>query len=370
MVDLKGQYENIKSQIDFAISEVLQQTNFINGHQVKNFALNLAEYTKANHVIPCANGTDALQIALMALDLKVGSEIILPVFTYVATAEVIALLGLKPVFIDVDARTFNIDISQIEEKITSATAAIVPVHLFGQCADMESLLALGKKYNLAIIEDAAQAIGANYTFKDTTTKQAGTMGTIGTTSFFPSKNLGCFGDGGALFTNNEDLAKKMQTIANHGQIKKYYHELIGLNSRLDTLQAAVLIQKLKHLDSYIANRIKAADFYDKVLSQIKDVTVPFRNINSSHVFHQYTIKVAKDKRDDLKEYLAKHDIPSMIYYPVPLHQQNAYKSFNTKKENFPVSEELCQQVISLPMHTELTSEQLQYITSTIINFFN
>lgn len=369
MVDLKGQYEKIKPQIDLAIAEVLQQSNFINGHQVKTFAQNLADYVKVKHVIPCANGTDALQIALMALDIKPGSEIILPVFTYVATAEVIGLLGLKPVFVDVEADTFNIDLSQIEAKITPNTAAVVPVHLFGQCADMEMLLALGEKYNIAVIEDAAQAIGASYTFKNGAVKQAGTIGTIGTTSFFPSKNLGCYGDGGALFTNNHELAIKIQTIANHGQKKKYYHEIIGVNSRLDTLQAAILNQKLNYLDTYVANRKKAAAFYDTALASIKYLSLPFRNNFSDHVFHQYTLKVLNGKRDLLKEYLAQHGIPTMVYYPVPLHQQNAYKAYNNKNESFPVSEELCRQVISLPMHTELTIEQLEYITSVIISFF-
>jgi dTDP-4-amino-4,6-dideoxygalactose transaminase len=369
MVDLKAQYEKIKDQVDAAILEVINDSNFINGRQVKQFARELAEYNKVKHVVPCANGTDALQIAMMALDFKPDDEVILPVFTYVATAEVIALLGLNPVFVDVDLDTFNIDPVKLEEKITDKTVAVVPVHLFGQCADMEAIQGIARKHDLYIIEDTAQAIGAEYTFKDGSTQFAGTIGTIGTTSFFPSKNLGCYGDGGALFTNNDELAKKLEVTANHGQMVKYYHEIIGVNSRLDTLQAGILLQKLPHLNQYSQNRNAAATFYDKTLGTVPQIKTPVRFSASTHVFHQYTIKVLDGKRAALKDFLNKKGIPTMIYYPVPLHFQNAYKSFNKAGESFPVSELLSEQVLSLPMHPELDEEQLTYITSSILEFF-
>jgi UDP-2-acetamido-2-deoxy-ribo-hexuluronate aminotransferase len=366
MVDLHTQYLRIKPEIDEAIQNVLSATAFIQGPQVSNFAKALANYTGAKHVIPCANGTDALQIAMMALDLKPGDEIILPVHTYVATAEVIALLGLIPVFIDVDEKTFAIDISQLENKITSKTVAIVPVHLYGQCADMEPLLDIALKHNLHVIEDAAQALGATYTFSTGVTKQAGTMGTIGTTSFFPSKNLGCYGDGGAIFTNSEALAEKIKMIANHGQRIKYHHDIIGVNSRLDTLQAAILEIKLKYLDQYTQRRNEAADYYDRLLSGTPGIEIPYRAINSTHVFHQYTIKVKN--RDGLKTYLEERDIPVMIYYPVPLHFQPAYRQPGFGAGSFPVTERLSKTVISLPIHTEMDAAQIEFIYNAIKDF--
>ena len=369
MVDLQGQYEKIKEDVNASILDVITQSNFINGPQVKEFAKQLAAYTGGKKVITCANGTDALQIAMMALHYKPGDEIILPVFTYVATAEVIALLGLKPVFVDVEADTFNLDPRKVEEKITSNTKAIVPVHLFGQCANMEAILKLAADYQLDVIEDAAQAIGADYTFSDNDVKKAGTIGTIGTTSFFPSKNLGCFGDGGALFTNSEELGHKAEVIANHGQVVKYHHDLIGINSRLDTLQAAILLKKLPHLDQYIASRRAAAAFYDQVLGELAGIKIPVRSAASTHVFHQYTIKVLDGKRGALKDFLQSKGIPTMIYYPLPLHWQKAYKPYNIKNENFAVSEKLSEQVLSLPIHTELNEAQLTYITSSIIEFY-
>jgi UDP-2-acetamido-2-deoxy-ribo-hexuluronate aminotransferase len=367
MVDLHAQYMRIRPEIDSAIEDVLTSTAFIQGPQVSSFADALSKYTGAKHVIPCANGTDALQIAMMALDLKADNEVILPVHTYVATAEVIALLGLKPVFVDVDPDTYNIDISAIENKITQKTKAIVPVHLYGQCADMEPLLSLAQKHNLYVIEDAAQALGAKYTFKDGKVKSAGTMATIGTTSFFPSKNLGCFGDGGALFTNDEALATKIKMIANHGQKQKYHHDVIGINSRLDTLQAAILEVKLKYLDEYAQRRNEVASRYDNAFAGDKGLSIPVRSANSTHVFHQYTLKT--DRRDELKSYLDKHHIPSMIYYPVPLHLQKAYRRKGFEEGSFPVTEKLSKSVISLPIHTEMDKETLDYICSTINNFF-
>ena len=369
MVDLKAQYEKIKDEVNESIFEVINDSNFINGSQVKHFARELAAFNKVKHVIPCANGTDALQIAMMALRFQPGDEIILPVFTYVATAEVIALLGLKPVFVDVDPDTFNIDPARIEEKISGKTVAIVPVHLFGQCADMEAILAIARQYNLQVIEDTAQAIGSEYTFRIGTTQFAGTIGTIGTTSFFPSKNLGCYGDGGALFTNDQALGKKAEVIANHGQEIKYYHEVIGINSRLDTMQAGILLKKLNYLNTYIQNRNAAAAFYDKTLRDVSQIQIPIRSPQSTHVFHQYTIKILDGNREALKEFLGKKGIPSMIYYPVPLHWQIAYKPYNQANESFPISELLSEQVLSLPMHTEMDEEQLTYITTSIVEFF-
>ena len=364
MVDLRGQYQRIKDEIDNAMQEVLDTTAFIQGPQVGQFAAALGEKMDTT-VIPCANGTDALQIALMALDLKPGDEVILPVHTYVATAEVIALLGLTPVFVDVDRDTFNIEVSQIEAKITKRTKAIVPVHLYGQCADMESLLSLASKYSVSIVEDAAQALGATFTFSSGRQQRAGTMGVLGTTSFFPSKNLGCFGDGGAIFTADQHVAEKISMIANHGQRIKYHHDLIGVNSRLDTLQAAVLNVKLKYLEEYTSRRNEAASYYDSRLSTIQGLTTPTRAKYSTHVFHQYTVKVDKGKRDSLKEGLQQRGIPTMIYYPVPLHFQKAYRVPAYGPGSFPVSEELSKTVLSLPIHTELTTAQLDYICTSI-----
>jgi UDP-2-acetamido-2-deoxy-ribo-hexuluronate aminotransferase len=367
MVDLQKQYLRIKSEVDAAIERVLTSTAFIQGPEVNQFADALANYTNSSFVIPCANGTDALQIAMMALDFKSGDEIILPVHTYVATAEVIALLGLTPVFTDVDKKTFNIDVAQIEAKITSKTVGIVPVHLYGQCADMEPILAIAKKHNLKVIEDVAQALGAVYTFNDGTKKSAGTMSTIGTTSFFPSKNLGCFGDGGAMFTQDKSLAEKIKMISNHGQKIKYHHDSIGVNSRLDTLQAGILLAKLKHLPEYEQSRNDVAAYYDKALEGISQLEIPSRSRNSTHVFHQYTIQV--ERRDELKTFLEKHEIPSMIYYPVPLHMQKAYQRPGFGVGSFPITERLSETVLSLPIHTEMDEAQLKYICDTIKTFF-
>lgn len=368
MVDLQGQYLRIKDEIDNAIQQVLTTTAFIQGPAVKEFANALADYTGAGSVIPCANGTDALQIAMMALDFKPGDEIILPVHTYVATAEVIALLGLVPVFVEVDEPSFNIDVTLIEKKITSKTVAIVPVHLYGQCADMEALLALGKKHNLHVIEDAAQSLGAEYTFRDGTKKMAGTMGIIGTTSFFPSKNLGCYGDGGAIFTNDKALAEKMQMIANHGQRVKYHHDIIGVNSRLDTLQAAILKVKLKYLDDYAARRQAVAAVYDQTLGKLSFLKTPAQVSFSTHVYHQYTLTIADGKRDAFKAHLEANGIPTMIYYPVPLHLQNAYRREGFGEGSFSITEKLSRTVISLPIHTEMPAGQLKYICDVIKNF--
>lgn len=369
MVDLQGQYQHIKEQVDQAWLQAIEEGAYINGPAVKQFAGELAAYCQVKHVIPCANGTDALQIAMMALGLQPGDEVIVPAFTYVATAEVIALLGLKPVFTDVDPATFNIAPDLLEDKISAKTRAIVPVHLYGQCADMEALVQLARKRNLYIIEDTAQAIGATYTFSDGHSMQAGTMGHIGATSFFPSKNLGCFGDGGAMYTADTTLAEQLQMIANHGQKVKYYHEAVGVNSRLDTVQAAILRVKLRELNNYIKRRQQAATYYDEALATVAQLAVPARNTASTHVYHQYTIKVSGGKRDGLKEFLASRGVPSMVYYPVPLHLQNAYRHWGYKKGDFPVSEQLCQQVVSLPMHTELTEDQLGYITDQVKQFF-
>lgn len=370
MVDLRSQYELIKSEVNQAIQEVLDTTAFINGPQVKEFATNLATYTGSKYVIPCANGTDALQIAMMALDFKPGMEVIVPSFTYVATVEVIALLGLKPVFIDVVANTYDLDISQLDAKVSPKTVGIVPVHLYGQCSNMEAILAFAVKHNLKVIEDTAQAIGAVYTFSDGRFAQAGTMGDIGTTSFFPSKNLGCYGDGGALFTQDEHLAEKIRMIANHGQRKKYYHEIIGVNSRLDTLQAAILNVKLQHLRRYSASRNEVADRYDEAFLNHPHVKIPVRMPNSTHVFHQYTIQLEGVDREEFKTFLAENGVPSMVYYPVPLHLQQAYLGFENMEGEFPVAELLCQKVISLPIHTEMKLEEQEYIIETIKRFFN
>jgi dTDP-4-amino-4,6-dideoxygalactose transaminase len=368
MVDLKGQYQKIKSEVDQAMIACVESAEFINGKLVSTFSENLANYVGVKHVIPCANGTDALQIALMALDLQPGDEVIVPSFTYVATAEVIALLNLVPVMVDVMPDDFSINLTQVKNAIGPKTKAIVPVHLFGQCAGMEELIQIAKENNLYIVEDTAQAIGAKYIFKDGSIHQAGTMGHIGTTSFFPSKNLGCYGDGGAIFTNNDALAVRLKMMANHGQSKKYQHDVIGVNSRLDTLQAAILEIKLKHLDEYCAARNAAADYYDSHLKDIVGLTIPKRVVNSTHVFHQYTLKIADGKRDALKSFLAEKGIPSMVYYPIPLHYQKAYQSNRFPKGIFPVAEELCNNVLSLPIHTEMTEEMQKYIVMAVKQF--
>lgn len=369
MVDLKGQYFKIKPEIDAAIQNVIDNTAFINGPEVKKFAEELANYLYVKHVIPCANGTDALQIAMMALDLKPGDEVITASFTYVATAEVIALLGLTPVLVDVYDNTFDINIEAIEKAITPKTKAIVPVHLFGQCANMEKIMKLAARHNLYVIEDTAQAIGADYRFENGDIKKAGTIGTIGCTSFFPSKNLGCYGDGGALFTNDSTLAEKIKMIANHGQSVQYVHDVIGVNSRLDSIQAAILRVKLKHLDEYAKARNNAADYYDKAFSSVKGIKTPVRVSHSNHVFHQYTLQLDGVNRDELRSYLSSSGIPAMIYYPIPLHHQKAFKSNRYKEGDFPVTEKLCKCVMSLPMHTELDEDTLQFISTSVINYF-
>lgn len=369
MVDLRGQYEHIKEEIDQATLSVIRDAQFINGPAVTKFANELSDYLDGAYVIPCANGTDALQISMMALDLMPGDEVIVPSFTYVATAEVIGLLKLKPVMVDVDSNSFNITIETIRQAITPKTKVIVPVHLFGQCADMEPILELANKFGLYVIEDAAQAIGASYTFKNGIVKKAGTMGHIGCTSFFPSKNLGCYGDGGAIFTMDSALANKIKMISNHGQEKKYVHKYIGVNSRLDTIQAAILRIKLRHLDSYSSSRSKAAGKYDLLLKGIDGLVIPYRQINSSHVFHQYTLKISEGKRDALKNHLDQAGIPAMIYYPVSLNEQEAYKSIGRVVGNLNITRNLCNSVLSIPMHTELSDDQINYITNYIINFF-
>lgn len=368
MVDLKSQYDKIQQEIDEAVLNVIRSTAFINGPEVKSFQAELEKYLNVKHVIPCANGTDALQIAMMALGLKPGDEVITASFTYVATAEVIALLGLTPVLVDVYPDTFDIDVEAVEKAITPKTKAIVPVHLFGQCANMERILTVAKKHNLFVIEDVAQAIGAEYTFSDGSVKKAGTMGDIGCTSFFPSKNLGCYGDGGAMYTNSEELAKKMRMIANHGQSVQYVHDSIGVNSRLDSIQAAILRIKLRQLDAYAAARNKAAAYYDKAFANHPKIKTPARAKNTTHVFHQYTLQLNGVDRAALREYLAGKDIPAMIYYPIPLHMQKAYTDPRYKEGDFPVTEKLCACVISLPMHTELEEEQLKYITEAVLEF--
>ena len=371
MVDLSRQLEPIKEEVDLAIQGVLEATDFIQGTPVKEFEKNLSEWIGAKHVISCANGTDALQLAFMALDLKQGDEVIVPTFTYVATAEVIALLGLRPILVDVNSQTFNIDIESASNLVTSRTKAIVPVHLYGQCSNMEQIMKFAETYNLYVVEDTAQAIGGEVKFSDGSIRKAGTIGHIGTTSFFPSKNLGCFGDGGALFTNDDGLAEELKMIANHGQRIKYYHDVVGVNSRLDTIQAAILGVKLKYLNSYCEARQKAAAFYDDALKDVKHVTTPFRSPFSSHVFHQYTIKVSEQySRDQLKSYLAEQGIPSMIYYPLPLHKQKAYLEFMSENMEFPISTVLCNSVLSLPMHTHLKIEEQEFIVRHIKSFFS
>jgi UDP-2-acetamido-2-deoxy-ribo-hexuluronate aminotransferase len=368
MVDLIGQYEKIQPEIDKAILDVVRSSAYINGPEVKNFQAELEKYLGVKHVIPCANGTDALQIAMMALGLKQGDEVITADFTYAATAEVIALLGLKPILVDVYPDTFTINIEAIKKAITPNTKAIVPVHLFGQCAEMEELMKLAKEHNLYIIEDVAQAIGVDYTYADGKKVKAGTIGHIGCTSFFPSKNLGCYGDGGAMFTNNEELGKKMKMIANHGQSVQYYHDVIGVNSRLDSIQAAVLRVKLRHLDEYATARQKAAAYYDKALANHPKIQIPARNTHSTHVFHQYTLVLKNADRNKLREHLASKEIPAMIYYPVPLHLQKAYKDPRYTEGAFPVTENLCKSVISLPIHTEMNEETQGYIVASVLEF--
>lgn len=370
MVDLHGQYERIREEINQAIQGVLDSAAFINGPGVKAFAKHLAEYNRVEHVIPCANGTDALQIALMALGLRPGDEVIVPVHTYVATAEVIALLQLEPVFVDCVADCFTIDVSKVEEKVTARTRAIVPVHLYGQCADMEPLLQIARRHGLFVVEDAAQAIGAEYTFSDGHQERAGCMGDVGTTSFFPSKNLGCYGDGGALFIRDERLAERARMIANHGQKVKYHHDIVGCNSRLDTMQAAILDVKLKYLDEYTAARNRVADRYDQELSSLREINLPRRAGNSTHVFHQYTIRVKDNRRDALKSFLQEQGVPSMIYYPIPLHLQRAYIKEGQGMGCFPVAEQLCEEVLSLPIHTEMKAEDQAYIIRQIHTFFS
>lgn len=369
MVDLRTQYEQIKAEVDQAIQQVLDTTAFINGPDVKAFSAELADYTGARFVIPCANGTDALQIAMMALGFKPGDEIIVPTFTYVATVEVIALLGLKPKFVDVLPDTYELDPKALEDSKGPRVVGIVPVHLYGQCSNMEFILDFARKNNLKVIEDTAQAIGAVYTFSDGRKAQAGTMGNVGTTSFFPSKNLGCYGDGGAMFTNDPDLAEALRMIANHGQKKKYYHDSIGVNSRLDTLQAAILRVKLQHLDRYSASRNEVADRYDKAFVNHPNIKTPKRAANSTHVFHQYTVQVEGASRDELKAYLQENGVPTMVYYPVPLHRQNAYLEYGYSDGGFPIAESLCKKVLSLPIHTEMKSEQQEFIINTIKFFF-
>ena len=370
MVNLQSQYLQIKEEVDAAMQQVITDSAFINGPQVKRFAEKIAAWHQVPFAVTCGNGTDALQLAMMALGFKPGDEVIVPVFTYVATAEVIALLGLKPVFVDVCPRTFNIDPEQVEARVTEKTVAIAPVHLYGQCADMAPLLKIAKQYKLRIIEDNAQSIGAEYKFADGMVKKAGTMGDAGTLSFFPSKNLGCYGDGGAVLFKDEQLGKLCQSIANHGQQVKYHHDFIGVNSRLDTLQAAILEVKLKYLESYLVKRQKVAAFYDSTFADVEHIEVPFRSQNSTHVFHQYTLKIKNGQRDALKQFLAEKEIPSMIYYPLPLHHQKAYLQENFKGDgHFPAAEQLCKEVLSLPIHTEMTEEELHYISNSVKDFF-
>lgn len=368
MVDLKRQYTKIKSQVDAAIGEVLDSSAFINGGAVQQFSSELQSYLGVKHVIPCANGTDALQIAMMALGLEPGDEVITPSFTFIATAEVIALLQLKPVFVDVDPQTYCLDIAVVEKAITPKTKAIVPVHLYGHVTDMEPLMALAAKYKLYVIEDNAQAIGADYTFADGTKKKAGTIGHIGCTSFFPSKNLGCYGDGGAIFTNDDDLAAKIRMVANHGQSARYYHDVVGCNSRLDSVQAAVLRIKLPLLDEYITARRAVADAYDAAFAGMPQITTPYRAPYSYHVFHQYTLQLNGADRNELQKYLAEKEVPAMIYYPVPAHRQKMFEHFGGAAFDLPVTDNLTTKVISLPIHTEMDPDQLEYIIQSVKSF--
>lgn len=369
MVDLSTQYLKIKPAIDDAIASVFQSSNFIGGVEVESFSNELASYLNTTYVIPCANGTDALQIALMALDLKSGDEVITPSFTYIATTEVIALLGLTPVFVEVDPNTFCISPEALEQAITSRTRAIVPVHLFGQAADLNAIMSIAGKHNLFVIEDNAQAIGSDFHLNDGSIQKTGTVGHIGCTSFFPSKNLGCYGDGGALYTNDAKLAKKIKMIANHGQEQKYVHDLVGCNSRLDAIQAAILRIKLRQLDNYIDARRYVAATYDNAFAQIPGVEIPFRNVYSKHVFHQYTLKITGHDRAALQAHLKEAGIPTMIYYPISAHRQKMFSHFKLNDINLPISDDLCSQVLSLPIHTELDEEQLSYIIENFKSFF-
>jgi len=370
MVDLKSQYHKIKAEVDAAVIDVIESTAFINGKPVQEFSDNLAAYLGAKHVIPCANGTDALQIAMMALGLQPGDEVITPSFTYIATTEVVALLRLTPVFAEVKPDTFCIDPESVRKLITPKTKAIVPVHLYGHAAEMEEIMAIAKEHNLFVIEDNAQGIGGEYTFNDGKTQKTGTIGHIGCTSFFPSKNLGGYGDGGAIFTNDDELAGKLKMIANHGQSKRYYHDVVGCNSRLDTIQAAILKIKLRELDNYIDARRKVADYYDAAFASHPKIKTPFRAANCKHVFHQYTLILEGVDRDGLNQYLAEHEVPSMIYYPVPGHKQKMFASFGLGDVNLEVTDWLTERVISLPMQTELDEEQLAYITKHVLAYIN
>ncbi len=370
MVDTKTQYHKIKKEVDEAVIAVMESSQFIGGKVVNDFAANLAAYHQSKHVIPCANGTDALQIAMMALGLQPGDEVITPSFTYIATVEVAALLNIKPIFVEVDPRTFCIDADAVEKAITPKTKAIVPVHLYGHAADMEKIMAIAKKHQLFVIEDNAQGIGNIYTFADGTKKKTGSIGDIGCTSFYPSKNLGAFGDGGAIFTNDDALAEKLKMIASHGQSKRYYHDVVGCNSRLDAIQAAILDIKLKHLDAYIAARRKAADFYDAAFAGNERITIPYRAENNLHVFHQYTLILNGVDRDALNQYLADNGVPSMIYYPVPAHKQKMFDAFGGSEYELATTDWLTERVISLPIHTELDEEQQQFIVDKVLSFVN
>ena len=368
MVDLRGQYARIKGEVDAGIREVMDSAAFVKGGKVAEFQHELEQYLGVKHVIPTGNGTDALQIALMALGLQPGDEVIVPTFTFVAAAEVAALLGLTPVLVDVDERTFNVSVEAVRRAITPRTKAIVPVHLFGQNADMEALLSLAAEHGLRVVEDACQSIGAWYTFSDGRRVRSGCMGDVGCTSFFPSKNLGCYGDGGAIFTNDDELAAAMHAIANHGMAVRYHHDRVGVNSRLDSIQAAVLQAKLKHLDEYTSARQRAAAYYDNAFKNTDKLVIPARIPQSEHVYHQYTLQLDGIDREGLRQHLADRGIPSMIYYPVPLHLQRAYRDVRYQSGDFPVAERLCQCVLSLPMHTELSAEQLEYITRSVLEY--
>ena len=369
MVDLKGQYLRIKTEIDSAINEVIENTAFINGKHVETFSENLKTYLGVNYVVPCANGTDALQVALMALNLKTGDEVIVPSFTFIASAEVIGLLGLRPVMVDVDYDNFNVTAKNIEKAITVNTKAIIPVHLFGGAAQMEEIMLLAKKYDLYVVEDNAQALGADYIFDSGKRQKLGTIGHIGCTSFFPSKNLGCYGDGGAVFTNDETLAKRLKMICNHGSTVKYHHEVLGVNSRLDTLQAAILDVKLKYLNTFNKLRYEAAQRYSYAFKDISGIITPKESTFSTHVYHQYTLKVLDGKRDELKEFLAKHGIPAMVYYPIPLHKQEAFLQIAHQSGDMSVAEKICDEVLSLPMHTELDLSTIAFIISKVMSFY-
>ncbi|MBD79378.1 MAG: transcriptional regulator [Crocinitomicaceae bacterium] len=370
LVDLKTQFEKIKTEVNESVLNVISSTAYINGPEVKSFQKEFEEYLDVKHVIPCANGTDALQISLMALGLKPGDEVISPSFTYIATAEVIGLLNLTAVFIDVDKRNFTVDIDSLRNAITDKTKAIVPVHLYGHCANMEEIMKVADEFGIPVVEDTAQAIGSNFTFSNGTTKKVGTIGAVGCTSFFPSKNLGCYGDGGAIMTNDDELASKIRMVSNHGQTKRYYHEIIGVNSRLDSIQAAILRIKLRHLDEYLAARNSAAEYYNKAFEPYKALETPIIEEWSDHGFHQYTLILHGVDRDGLMEYLASKEIPSNIYYPLPNHKQGSFKDVYEERVSLSNTDYLTERVFSLPMHTELDNEQLEYITSSVIEFIN